>query len=84
MFPLPGLKQITRVKAEYPNQLDYNGPNEIKKTFVTASKRYSITGELLKISNGIRKTRCMVILYNPILRVYPSSSTSYREMYRHR
>ena len=36
MFPLPGLKQITRVKAEYPNQLDYNGIYKIKKTFVIA------------------------------------------------
>ena len=79
MFPLPKLEHGS---LEY--ELDYNGPNEIKKTLVTASKRYSITGELLNMSNGIRKTQCMVILYNPILRVYPSSSTSYREMYRYR
>ena len=44
--------RVARVKAEYPNQLDYNGLDEIKKAFVTAKKRYSITGELLNISNG--------------------------------
>ena len=39
--------RVARVKAEYPNQLDYNGLDEIKKAFVTTKKGYSITGELL-------------------------------------
>ena len=81
MFPLSGLKAgVARVKAEYPNQLDYNGLEKIKKTLLTAKKRYSITGELLNMSSGRRETWCMVILYNPILSVYPSSSTTYREI----
>ena len=81
MFPLSGLKAgVARVKAEYPNQLDYNGLDEIKKTFVIAKKRYSITGELLNMSNGKQEIRCTPILYNQNFRVYPSSSTNYREM----
>ena len=41
------------MKAEYPNQLDYNGLNEITKAFVIAKQRYSIMGELLNMSNGV-------------------------------
>ena len=44
----------TWVKAEYSNQLEYNGLDEGNKKIVFANKRYFITGELLNMSNGIR------------------------------
>ena len=74
------LTRVPCVKTEYSNHLHYNAVEELKKTFVIAKERYSITGELLNIRNGIRKSESMVILYNPSFSVYPSSSTTYREM----
>ena len=43
--------RVARVKAEYPNQLDYNGLDKIKETFVTPTKWYFDMAESGSITN---------------------------------
>ena len=58
--------RVARVKAEYPNQLEYNGLDIIKETFITPKKRYFNMAEFGSISKCIPIPRSMLehVLYS--------------------
>ena len=51
------------MKAEYRNQLDYNGLDKIKETFVTPTKWYFDMAEFGSMTKCIPIPRSMLILY---------------------
>ena len=57
--------RVAQVKAEYPNQLGYNGLDKIKEPFVRPKKRYFLMDKFWSISKFTLITRSTHIFQNP-------------------